>query len=111
MKFHGNAKKNPEPNHLYEIVDKLTDDIHKYGISHDLIDADGLSNRIRVQLGDFNLIAGWDRFHARILIKDIPGRARALEIEEEHIEDFRLKNGQKPPGNRKVKKTPRDTNT
>lgn len=101
MKFHGNAKKNSESNHLYEVLDKLTDNTHKYGISHDPIDLDGLSNRIRVQLGDFNLIAGWDRFHARILMQGIPGRARALEIEDEHIEAFRLKHGRKPPGNRK----------
>jgi hypothetical protein len=101
MKFHGNDKQNTTPNHLYEILDKLTDETHKFGISHDPLDADGLSNRVRLQLSEFNLIAGWERFYARILILDISGRAMALELEAAHIEAFFQKNGRKPPGNRK----------
>lgn len=56
--MHGNSKQNTDIQHLYEIRDKETDDIFKYGISAGVFGADGLSKRIRNQLTLYNLIAG-----------------------------------------------------
>ena len=71
----------------------------KYGISHDPIDEDGLSLRIKVQLRLLNLGANWIRYFARIILKNIPGRRKAKEIEQEHIDEYEKKKGQKPRGN------------
>jgi len=59
LKLHGNNKKNPKLYHLYEIVDKETDDTFKYGISGDSISSkDGLSKRVRDQVSIGNLFVG-----------------------------------------------------
>lgn len=102
--FHGNSKKNPGQYHLYEIIDKEFDAIFKYGISGDSIDKDGLSARVRDQVDWANLIAGWKRFFARIILKDIPGNAKAREKEDEYIEQYFVEHGEYPLGNRDRKK-------
>jgi len=100
MKIHGNSLKNKKPHHLYEIHDKGEGELFKYGISHDPIDEDGLSKRIRVQLDLLNLGANWLRYFAQIIMTNIPGRKKAKEIEDAHIENYKLKHGRKPRGNR-----------
>ena len=97
--FHGNSNQNNKPHHLYEIRDTVDDAVLKYGISHDPIEADGLSDRIRKQLTFLNLGVNWTRFFARILIVDIPGRIEAKRVEREHIKAYELENGRKPRGN------------
>ncbi len=86
--------------HLYVIYDKQTGDIDKYGITDDPLEEDGLSGRTKEQLDLFNRIAGWERFFAEILYKDIPGRKKAREIERAHIRAYFDKHGHKPPGNK-----------
>lgn len=100
MAEHGNSNKNPKPHHLYEIRDSEDDDVFKYGISHDPIDEDGYSNRMRVQVNFLNLGVKWLRFFARILVFDIPGRKEAKRVEREHIRQYREKHGRNPRGNR-----------
>lgn len=97
--MHGNSKKNPEKFHLYEIYDTEDDDTYKYGISHYPIGVDGYSQRIREQVSLFNRVVKWARFIALVLMRDIPGRARAEEIEQEHIDQYREKHGRNPRGN------------
>lgn len=99
-KPHGNSTENDKDHHLYEIWDSADEKIYKYGISDDPIDEDGLSKRIRSQLALFNNLVNWVRFVARILIKNIPGRKKARELEDEHIEAHKVKYGEKPRGNR-----------
>ena len=99
-KPHGNSLKNNNPHHLYEIRDKEDGNVFKYGISHDPIDKDGLSKRIRIQLDILNLGADWIRYFARILIKNILGRKKAKKIEREYIDDYEKRYGRKPRGNR-----------
>jgi hypothetical protein len=101
MKVHGNSKKNQEPHHLYEIWDKKEKDVYKYGISDDPIEKDGLSKRVRSQISLFNNIVNWARFIGRIILKNIPGRKKALELEDEYIEAYLKKHGKTPRGNRK----------
>lgn len=57
-------------------MDSIDDDVVKYGISSDPIGKDGLSDRLRRQLGLFNAIVGWARFYGKILIKGIKGRKK-----------------------------------
>lgn len=105
MKIHGNSTKNNNRHHLYEIWDKKEKDVYKYGISDDPIEEDGLSKRIRDQLSLFNNVANWVRFIARIILDNIPGRKKALEIEDEYIDAYEKKYGKPPRGNRKRRKT------
>ena len=73
----------------------------KYGISGGEIGKDGLSSRLRKQLDLGNTFVGWLRFVGRILIKNIPGRAKADEIEKHYIEQYRKRNGRRPRGNKR----------
>ena len=97
--IHGNSYKNRRLHHVYVIFDKQDDDIYKYGISHDPIDADGLSARLRDQLDLFNRIAGWQRFYAEILHYEIEGRLAARQIEQTLIREYRQLYGRCPIGN------------
>lgn len=99
-KLHGNSNENQKPHHLYEIRDKEEGEVFKYGISHDPIGEDGLSKRIRIQLDILNLGANWLRYFAQILIRNIPGRKKAKELEQQHIDKFEKEHGRKPRGNR-----------
>jgi hypothetical protein len=99
MLIHGNSNKNTKPHHLYAIYDKEKDDLFKYGISHDPIDADGLSDRLRNQLNFLNLAVDWERYYGKILIIHIDGREKAKAIETHYIDTFRAQFGQNPRGN------------
>lgn len=101
MVNHGNSKRNNKPHHLYEIFDKAENEVFKYDISDKPIDDDGLSSRVREQVSFLNHINGWLRFFGRILMANIPGKAKASEIETEHIDAFREIHGRNPLGNRK----------
>jgi hypothetical protein len=100
MAIHGNSKLNTKPHHLYEIRDSVDDDVFKYGISHDPVDADGYSNRMRHQVDLLNLGVKWERFFARMLVLDIEGRAEAWRVEREYIDRYRAEHGYPPRGNR-----------
>lgn len=102
-KRHGNSSENTNPHHLYEMTDIQENDIFKYGISHDPLEKDGLSKRLRDQISLYNVVAGFVRFFARILIKNIPNREEAIRLEKKHIQTYKDKNGRKPRGNRKYK--------
>jgi hypothetical protein len=99
MKGHGNSNDNSKPHHLYEIRDSVDDDVFKYGISHDTIDDEGQSNRMKVQVNFLNLGVNWSRFFAQILLMDIPGKKEAKRIEEEYVENYKKQNGRRPRGN------------
>ena len=96
---HGNSYLNKKLHHVYVIFDKEKDDIYKYGISHDPIESDGLSARLRDQLDLFNRIAGWSRFYAEILHDNLQGRVKACEIEQQLIRDYKNLYGYRPTGN------------
>ena len=99
MAFHGNSNKNDNPHHLYGIYDKVDESLFKYGISHDPLEADGLSDRIRVQISYINLAVRWQRFYAKILIINIQGREKAKTIETQFIDAYHRKHGKNPRGN------------
>ncbi len=99
MSFHGNSKQNQLIHHLYAIFDYEENFIFKYGISDKPIGKDGSSKRMREQVDYLNRAVGWERFFAVVLINNIDGRVKALDIESEHIETFRIEYGQKPRGN------------
>ncbi len=101
MKFHGNSNKNEKEHHLYVIYDEEEDDVFKYGISDEKISSDGYSKRVRDQVNYLNDAVGWLRFFAQILIRGIIGKAKARQIEDEHVDSYREKHGHNPRGNRK----------
>ncbi len=94
-----NSNTNMDPHHLYEIVDKVDDDVFKYGISCETIGEDGLSDRIRKQVSFLNRLFEWERYFARILINEILGKKEARRIEKEHIVEYEKNHGKKPKGN------------
>jgi hypothetical protein len=96
---HGNAKNNPKLHHLYKIQDSEEDEIFKFGISDKPIGADNYSLRMREQVDYLNRAVGWLRFFAEILMRNIVGRAKALDIENEHIDAFFREKGRNPRGN------------
>ena len=99
MSEHGNSKQNNKLQHLYGIYEWGTNMLFKYGISAGKIGSDGMSKRMRIQVTFLNLGAGFNKFHAKILLADIPGRATAERIEQEYIDDYSEQHGQNPPGN------------
>lgn len=98
-KEHGNLTSNPADHHLYEIIDKVDDDIFKYGISGKKLRADGSSPRAEKQVRILNLAVNWKRFRSNILLTKIKGRMLARKIEDEHIEAYEKKHGHCPRGN------------
>lgn len=99
MQFHGNSLENDNPHHLYEIYDNDDQEVFKYGISDDSVEEDGLSTRLRKQVNFMNLVANAARFIGRILIKGIPGRRRAKDIETRYIKRHEDERGKRPRGN------------
>lgn len=100
MALHRNSNRNEAPHHLYEIWDKETDEVFKYGISDDPIDVeDGLSDRVRDQLYYLNLAASWVRYIGRILFIEIIGKMLARKLEDEHIDAYQKEHGKRPRGN------------
>jgi hypothetical protein len=96
---HNNSNQSMEPNHLYEIVDKVGEETFKYGISSDPIGEDGMSDRMRKQVNYLNRLYEWVRFFGKILLHDIPGKKEARKIEREHIKEYERIHGRKPKGN------------
>jgi hypothetical protein len=96
---HRNSYENEEPHHLHEIIDRVDDDMFKYGISCKPIGKDGTSSRMREQVNSLNRIDRWLRFFARILMRDIPDKRKAKRIETEHIQEYQKQHGERPRGN------------
>jgi URI fold toxin 2 len=98
--MHGNDHRNSNPHHLYDLFRSSNHDTFKYGISDDPIDEDGLSARVRDQLEALNLAAEYQKFEAEILLIDIPGRKKALEVERHYIDAYYERHGHNPIGNK-----------
>jgi hypothetical protein len=97
--MHKNSYQNEELHHLYEIIDRLDESVFKYGISCMPIDEDNISSRMREQVNFLNLVDQWNRFYARILIKNIEGKKEARKLETQHILEHQRIFGDKPRGN------------
>jgi URI fold toxin 2 len=104
MSKHKNSYENEEEQHLYEIIDTERDDIFKYGICAKPLNADGSSARANEQTSFLNSAVGWFRFYANVIISGIMGRIAARELEDDYIENYKVKNGEYPPGNKNHKK-------
>lgn len=97
--YHKNSYQNEELHHLYEIIDRVDEDVFKYGISCKPIGKDDFSDRIREQVNFLNRIDKWQRYYARIIVYNIQGKREARRIEKGYIREYELKNGEKPRGN------------
>lgn len=97
---HGNSNKSERPHHLYEIRDRVKNDVFKYGICGDPLNEDGSSPRANKQVDLFNQIVEWARFFANVLITGIQGRKEARKLEDEYIENYKSEHGNRPRGNK-----------
>ena len=104
IQLHGNDKDNQDFYHLYEMIDRETGLIFKYGISADPIEKDGMSKRLKEQIEYANLIVGWERFAGWIIRVNIEGNAKARIVEGEYINAFFVEYGKYPIGNRDRKR-------
>jgi hypothetical protein len=46
-----------------------------------------------------NKAVGFKRFISNVLLTDIEGRAKAKELEQQHVDTYEKKHGRKPKGN------------
>ncbi|MEM6320593.1 MAG: hypothetical protein AAF960_23190 [Bacteroidota bacterium] len=99
MSKHRNSLDNPNDHHLYQIEDLEEKNIFKYGISDDPIDKDNLSRRIKRQVNYLNLVVGYIRFVGKIILRNIPRRKKAKDIEDDFIDNYIEQNGVRPRGN------------
>ena len=104
-------KRTKKKHHLYAIYDNEEEDIFKYGISDKPIRKDGTSKRMREQVNFLNRAVGWVRYIAKILIRGIPGKVKAREIEDQHVDTYREKHGRNPRGNANKTKKQRTKDT
>ena len=85
---HGNSKLSTRENHLYAIVHEETGEVAKVGISSQKLNKGGTSSpRATRQVNRLNR-SGDDRYKAIILEPSIPGRAPALQLEQEYTDIF-----------------------
>lgn len=97
--IHGNSKGSKKAQHVYEIVDKESGETIKYGISGRKLNKNGTSGRANSQVNKLNKDLKTDRFEARILEKDLPGRQAALDLEQDLVNTHAKTHGTAPPGN------------
>ena len=84
---HGNSAKSTKPQHGYEIYEGDTGDVVKTGISGQKLNADGSSPRANVQVNALNRKENrnaYNAYRSRVVMRDMPTRADALEWEKEN---------------------------
>jgi hypothetical protein len=79
---HGNSLRARRHQHRYEIVEISTGKVSKTGISGQKLNIDGSSPRANRQVNAHNLKAGYDKYEARVVEKNIPGRKKAKRREQ-----------------------------
>lgn len=77
--MHGNSNDNDLPHHLYGLVDRVNDAGLKCGISSEVIDEDGTSSRMRVQLNSLNHGAGWLKYFGKIILRGNAGKKQTRQ--------------------------------
>ena len=77
--MHRNDKRNQDDHHLYALHDRERKGLYKFGISGRPLNKDGSSPRANKQTKLFNVVVGWVRFVAKVLLTGIPGRREARE--------------------------------
>jgi RHS repeat-associated protein len=85
---HGNSLSSIKPNHVYEIYEKATGKVRKYGVGGEL--KDGVSKRAQSQLRQGE--------NYRVVVKDIP-RKEAINIERKLVSSKTAVYGQRLEGN------------
>jgi hypothetical protein len=78
---HGNSRASTKPQHGYEIFEKSSGDVVKTGISGQPLNKNGTSARANGQVNALNRRDGAGTYDARIVVRDTPGRAAALDWE------------------------------
>ena len=103
---HGNSKLSTKQQHLYEISEKETGKVHKYGVSGDRITQDGRSYRAQRQvnvLNRANEAKGISTRYTSRIIDYAENRADILEKERTAVRAFKDLHGESPRGNLRPK--------
>ncbi len=79
---HGNSAKSMKKQHGYEIYDVESGDVVKTGISGQKLNENKSSPRANSQVNKFNKEVGSPKYAARVVIKNLDGRKRALKWEK-----------------------------
>ena len=87
----GNSKASTRPQHGYEIYDKTktTKNVAKTGISGRPLNKNATSPRANTQVNKFNAEAGYDQYAARVKVKNVPGRQKALNWEKKNADKLK----------------------
>ena len=106
-KIHGNSKKSKKKQHIYKIEDSkipVKDKTFKFGVSGKKLNKNGTSARANSQVNVLNKLTGdLKRFFATVLMIDIDGRSKVLDIEKECVRKYKKENKTlfPPPGQRR----------
>jgi hypothetical protein len=74
-----------EKHHIYKIIETELEEVYKYGRSQRRLNHDATSPRANEQMNLYNRLAGWLKYIASILKKDIKNKQEAKNIENEYI--------------------------
>lgn len=90
--MHGNDKRSPKPQHMYEIFNTKTNDVVKTGVSGRDLKANGTSPRGAEQVRDQNKAAGSNDYDQRLVVDGINGRQTILQGEKANADALRADN-------------------
>jgi RHS repeat-associated protein len=71
----GSSKNSSKLQHGYEIRERKSNELHKNGVSGQKLNKDGTSPRANSQVNKLNRQAGYDKYNARVLKKNVTGRS------------------------------------
>ena len=102
-RFHGNDKRNTNPQHRYEVFDHEAQEMYKTGISGAPLSATGESARANKQVRRLNRDAGSERYSATVAEPSVPDRRTVLDKELKRVQEFVEEKGRAPRGNLRPK--------
>ncbi len=91
-KVHGNSKKSQKRQHGYEIYSYNKNGkkvIQKVGVSGRKLNKNGTSPRANKQVRDWNKEVGYQKYHARIVVKNVKNRQQVLYWERNYASKMR----------------------
>lgn len=86
-RVHANSTGRKKPNHVYEIRNKATGKVVKYGVSSGKIGRDGRSYLATKQVNAMNKGLATPRYDAKVIAKNLP-RVKALRMERGSVSGY-----------------------
>ncbi|MED1405511.1 RHS repeat-associated core domain-containing protein [Bacillus mycoides] len=102
-KVHGNSKNSQNRQHGYQIYSynkKGKKVVHKVGVSGGKLNKNGTSRRANKQASDWEKSTGYQKYHAKVVVKNVKNRRMILNWERNYANKMRKA---KQPMNRHVR--------